>query len=86
MEPHGHSVRTSVKALIKAFGKPISNGDFEDKVQYEWVLETSTENVITIYDWKEYREFSDDAKIDFHIGGNSPGATRQALYEILAVI
>jgi hypothetical protein len=50
-------------------GEPKSYGDPNDKVQYEWVMETSDGTPFTIYDWKEYSKFSFDEMIEWHIGG-----------------
>jgi len=62
--------------------EPDSYGDPNDKVQYEWIMETSGGDVFTIYDWKEYRTFSDDETIEWHIGANSQEIALDALDEI----
>jgi hypothetical protein len=66
---HGHVVHASVNDLVKICGEPY-RGDVEDKVQYEWTMQTSKGLPFTIYDWKEYRNYSNDEIIGWHIGGH----------------
>jgi len=42
--------------------------------------------VITIYDWKEYRDYHEDEFIRFHIGGHSSNITELAQIEIENVL
>ena len=65
-----HTIRASVNQLIKALGNPHYTGTEDEKTQYEWDFRITKENsVFTIYDWKEYREYSRDEIIEWHIGG-----------------
>jgi hypothetical protein len=76
---HHSTVRASVNELIKVIGEPtyvINDG--EDKVNIEWELEDDNEDVVTIYDWKEYRKIGYDEKIEWHIGGMSRDITDNA--------
>ena len=68
-----HIIIASVNELTKALGEPHWAGDDEDeKTQYEWDFKIKREgSVFTIYDWKEYRRYSKDEKIEWHIGGFS---------------
>lgn len=66
---HGQTVYASVNDLIKICGDPY-RGDIEDKVQYEWTMQTSDGTPFTIYDWKEYRHIWKDEMIEWHIGGH----------------
>jgi hypothetical protein len=80
---HHSTVRASVNELIKIIGEPtyvINDG--EDKVNIEWELEDDNEDVVTIYDWKEYRKIGYDEKIEWHIGGMSKNITDNAKREI----
>ena len=80
---HNSTVRASVNELIKIIGEPtyvINDG--EDKVNIEWELEDDNEDVVTIYDWKEYRKIGYDEKIEWHIGGMSKNITDNAKREI----
>ena len=80
---HNSTVRASVNELIKVIGEPtyVVN-DGEDKVNIEWELEDDNGNVITIYDWKEYRKIGYDEKINWYIGGKNKDITDNAKGEI----
>jgi hypothetical protein len=47
---------------------------------------TSNEDIVTIYDWKEYRPISKDEVIEFHIGGHTLSHTLDAQKELLEMI
>jgi hypothetical protein len=84
---HNSTVRASVNELIKVIGEPtyVVN-DGEDKVNIEWVLENESGDVVTIYDWKEYRKIGYDEKINWHIGGKNKDITDNAKEEIEYVL
>jgi hypothetical protein len=80
---HYSTVRASVDELIKVIGEPTyESNDGEDKVNIEWELEDDNEDVVTIYDWKEYRKIGYDEQIEWHIGGMSRDITDNAKREI----
>ena len=80
---HLSTVRASVNELTKIIGEPTyESNDGEDKVNIEWELEDDNEDVVTIYDWKEYRKIGYDEKIEWHIGGMSKNITDNAKREI----
>ena len=80
---HYSTFRVSVNELIKIIGEPTyESNDGEDKVNIEWELEDDNEDVVTIYDWKEYRKIGYDEKIEWHIGGMSKNITDNAKREI----
>ena len=84
---HDSVIKCSVETLRKVLGEPTyddNRGD--DKVNYEWEMETSTGEVFTVYDWKEYRSLDDTDVIEWHIGGNSKRVTEQAKKEIREAI
>jgi hypothetical protein len=84
---HNSTVRASVNELIEVVGKPTyENNIGQDKVNIEWVLEDDNGNVITIYDWKEYRKIGYDEKIVWHIGGKNKDITDNAKEEIEYVL
>lgn len=84
---HNSTVTATVNELIFVVGKPNYNGnDGEDKVNIEWELEDEDGNVVTIYDWKEYRKIGMDEKIVWHIGGISKEITDNAKEEIDLVL
>ena len=80
---HLSTVRASVNELIKVIGEPTyESNDGEDKVNIEWELEDDNGDVVTIYDWKEYRKIGYDEQIEWHIGGMSRDITDNAKGEI----
>jgi hypothetical protein len=83
---HNHTFRASKAYLTNVIGEPEwterAYQNINDKVQNEWICETEEGDVFTIYDWKEYRVYSDDEVIEWHIGGHSGRVTRQAQEEI----
>jgi len=89
---HGHEFLATVEEVENVFGEPDVVGDKEDKVQHEWILDLEISNslgtsaVITIYDWKEYRDYHEDEFIRFHIGGHSESITELAKIEIENVL
>ena len=84
---HGHTISLSKNELQTFCAcEPASWDDPNDKVQYEWVMETSSGDVFTIYDWKEYRFFKDDETIEWHIGAENHEIAEDALDEIMQTI
>ena len=67
---HGHTVRATVEQISQICGSPLYVGSPDEKVQYDWVMETEDGKVFTIYDWKEYREIHEDEVIEWHIGAH----------------
>lgn len=83
---HGDTVRASVNDFIKMFGDPnYEDNTGSDKVNFEWVCETESGDVFTIYDWKEYRRLDQEEVIEWHIGGHNGSVTNQALNEIASM-
>jgi len=84
---HNTTITTSINELTRVLGEPSYTGDFsEDKVTVEWVCERENGDVITIYDWKEYRWIDKNEKIEFHLGGHSQLSTfngKEDLIELL---
>lgn len=91
-EPNGTSfhdtvITCTVQTLKDILGEETyGNNDGEDKVNYEWVLETEKGDVFTVYDWKEYRRLNDTDSIEWHIGGFSRRVTEQAKEELIEAI
>jgi len=66
------TIKASVNQLINAFGEPDLDGNTgDDKVNFEWEMETEGGEVFTIYDWKHYRPLDLDEIIEWHIGSHS---------------
>ena len=91
-EPNGTSfwnstIKATVNELIAILGKPLYAGnDGEDKVNFEWHMETDNGNIFTVYDWKEYRAIDKEEPINWHIGGMSEAITTQAQAELAAAL
>jgi len=84
---HSVTIKTSVQQLISAFGNPTyETNTGEDKVNYEWDMETSEGDVFTIYDWKEGRRIEDYEQIEFHIGAHSKFVSITAKEELLEAL
>ena len=80
---HNHTFSATVGDLRKALGEPYcEQNDGEDKVNFEWILETEEGEPFTVYDWKEYRQLDENEDIEWHIGGRSGLTTGKALSEI----
>lgn len=79
---HGVDITTSVRKLTQLIGEPSSEqNDGRDKVNFNWTCTTDSGNIVTVYDWKEYRPIDRDELIDFHIGGYSLSDTLDAQRE-----
>ena len=80
---HNTTIKCSVSTLTKVLGEPdYSGNDGEDKVNFEWNMETDNGDVFTVYDWKEYRSLNENEMIQWHIGGTDRTITEQAAREI----
>ena len=79
---HGHTITATYNELVDALGgKPqYTHGD---KSNYDWVCETENGTVFTVYDWKEYRNFGDDEKIEWHIGAHDKQKSSDAFFCVL---
>jgi len=81
---HDVTISASVQDLINVLGEPtIQDNTGEDKVNFEWDLETDEGDVFTIYDWKEYRELDLNERIEWHIGAHSKSVSNTAQYEVM---
>ena len=84
---HGSVIVASVNELTKIMGEPhYSGNDGEDKVNYEWEMETENGAVFTVYDWKAYRSIGSNEQIEWHIGGQTRSVTEAALDEIATAL
>ena len=80
---HGITINATYNELVKAIGKPQYTSTPDDKSQYDWVCETENGTVFTVYDWKEYRNFGDDEKIEWHIGAHDKQKSSDAFFCVL---
>ena len=84
---HGTEVKTTLKNLREILGQPDQEqNDGEDKVNFDWHMETETGDLFTVYDWKEYRPIKETETICWHIGGRSKAETERAAKEILTAL
>jgi hypothetical protein len=80
---HGDVIQCTVSDLRSILGEPRYQGnDGTDKVNFDWVMETESGDVFSVYDWKEYRPIGENEVIEWHVGGHSGEVTDQALNEI----
>ena len=81
---YGVVIRATVDQLISAFGDPsMEYNTGEDKVNFEWEMETDEGEVFTIYDWKYYRPLSSDEIVTWNIGSKSKSVSWDAEKELL---
>ena len=81
---YNETILATASELINVLGEPeYGRGDVDEKVQYDWEMETDDGQYFTVYDWKEYREFSEDENIRWHIGGIDLEGTKQGKLELL---
>jgi hypothetical protein len=66
---HGATFSATLADLQIILGAPNHTSDHHDKVQNEWELELEDGTVFSVYDWKEYRRYTDKETIEWHIGG-----------------
>lgn len=88
---HGGIIEATPNQIIKKYGEPMwGQNTGRDKVNMEWVLETTEYpnhwdvpkgTIFTIYDWKEYRPLSMDEQVEWHIGSHRPVDGYQATNE-----
>jgi len=80
---HDCTITATVNELKTILGTPeFSDNDGEDKVNFEWNMETDNGDIFTVYDWKEYRTIETDEEIEWHIGGCSSAITFEAAREV----
>lgn len=81
---HNTVVIAKVEQLRQILGEPVcEQNDGEDKVNFEWEMETESGKVFTVYDWKEHRRIEEDEEIEWHIGGHRFIDTEEAAEEII---
>ena len=68
---HGATFSATLADLQIILGAPNHTSDHHDKVQNEWELELEDGTIFSVYDWKEYRRYTDKETIEWHIGGRS---------------
>jgi hypothetical protein len=80
---YNHTVQATLNQLEAILGEPSeSSNDGSDKTNVEWVMETETGDVFTVYDWKEYRVLWPNEVITWHIGAVTPRGAMIAQEEL----
>lgn len=82
----GATFSATLLDLQVILGAPNSGGDHHDKVQNEWELELEDGTVFSVYDWKEYRRYTDKETIEWHIGGIDQKDTFVAQYALVEAL
>jgi len=82
---HGHVITADVKTMIDLLGDPVRTTDLgipmlpvDSKIQKQWILVLDCGNVVTLYDWKEYRELDPTDVICWHIGAHTSEIAKKA--------
>jgi len=84
---HNITITTTINELTKVLGEPTDyNNSGEDKVNVEWICENKNGQIVTIYDWKEYRSIGLDEKIIFHLGGMGDYNTLEGKRELHSLL
>ena len=84
---HGLTVITTINKLTDALGHAqYFQNTGENKVNVCWDCENAVGEVVTIYDWKEYRRIGVDEEIEFHLGGHNKMATLIGREELLTLL
>ena len=79
---YGSTVEATVNEMKEVLGNVMYYGIKDDKIQHEWEMEDENGHVFTVYDWKEYRQYSNDDVIEWHIGGHNKSITDNVMYEL----
>lgn len=84
---HNVTITTTINDLTRLLGEPTYTGDpYEDKVSVEWICETEEGDIVTIYDWKEYRRLEDNELVEFHLGGQRKIHTLDGKEELVKLL
>ena len=84
---YNSTIKTTIGELIRVLGEPTyqqNTGD--DKVNVEWICERENGDIVTIYDWKEYRSLDINEKIEFHLGGHNGLSTFNGKEDLIALL
>jgi hypothetical protein len=80
---HNVTIKSTINILTDTLGHPqYYQNTGEDKVNVEWICETESGNVVTIYDWREHRTIGVDEEIEFHLGGHNKIDTIEGKIEL----
>ena len=69
---HHDVVYATPNELKYLLGEPtFDTNDGEAKVNMEWCMEMEDGNVLTVYDYKEYKPLHPNGQVEWHIGAHS---------------
>ncbi len=81
---HDVTIQCTMRDLVKLLGDcTYGQNSGKDKVNCEWVCETSNGEVFTIYDYKYYRPLQEDEIVVWHIGANSRRVSNMAANQLI---
>lgn len=83
---HMSTVSATVNELKQVLGEVRFTGEFDDKVQNGWEMELENGDVFSVYDWKEYKQYSNDDVIEWHIGGHDRTITERAKQQLIKLL
>jgi hypothetical protein len=84
---HNVEIKATPRRLMELFPDSFTdNNDGENKVNFNFVLETNNGKVFTIYDYKEYRRLDLDEIVDWHIGAKTFMDSMRAKEELEALL
>lgn len=84
---HNVTVIASINELLQLLGEPeYTTSDIDEKVQYDWKMETESGSVFTVYDWKEYRKLIKTEDIEWHIGARDFSSSMDGGHELQAAL
>ena len=73
---HGHTIMAAASRLIELFGEPQTDAPSLDfRSQREWILQTRTGSVITLYDTRS-SSYDIDEVIAWHVGAKTKEAAQ----------
>ena len=71
----GVYIQTTLRKLRDEFGCESFVNSINEKITHEWgfkiINEDDEDGILTIYDWKEYKEIQLDEELKYHIGGKN---------------
>ena len=80
---HNHDFLAAIEDIEKVCGKVMyTESDIREKTQNEWEMQSKDGTPFTIYDWKEYREYDKQEKINWHIGAENRFGSKKGYDEL----
>lgn len=81
------SLQATPKQLVTLFPNSFeAENTGEDKVNFDFTLETEDGDVFTLYDWKEYRRLQANEVVEWHIGAKDRLVALKAKQEVTSLL